>query len=182
MSYDWPGNVRELEHVIEQALVTTPGAVIEPENLPSQIVTRHDEPFGLDFDHRRPLPEITNELTSRIERAVSQERPREIPRSRRALRQALRAFAAQHQRKTPPVSDRQARVQDRDGKAPAARAGVVEVAASRVDTGQHTPTTCLNSARVSQTMLVTTRVLERALILWAFRHGASGCLILAWPP
>ena len=69
MSYDWPGNVRELEHVIEQALVTTPGAMVEPENLPSQIVTRHDEPFGLDFDHRRPLPDITNELTSRIERA-----------------------------------------------------------------------------------------------------------------
>jgi two-component system, NtrC family, response regulator AtoC len=69
MSYDWPGNVRELEHVIEQATVTTPGPLIEPENLPPQIVARHDEPFTLDFDHRRPLPEITAELTGRIERA-----------------------------------------------------------------------------------------------------------------
>jgi two-component system, NtrC family, response regulator AtoC len=67
LSYDWPGNVRELEHVIEQATVTTPGAVIEPANLPNQIVARHEEPFSLDFDLGRPLPDITNELTCRIE-------------------------------------------------------------------------------------------------------------------
>jgi DNA-binding NtrC family response regulator len=67
LSYDWPGNVRELEHVTEQATVTTPGSVIEPENLPAQIVACHDEPFSLDFDHRRPLPEITAEFTQRIE-------------------------------------------------------------------------------------------------------------------
>jgi two-component system, NtrC family, response regulator AtoC len=67
LSYDWPGNVRELEHLIEQASVTTPGSVIEPENLPAQIVARHDAPFSLEFDHHRPLPEITAELTSRIE-------------------------------------------------------------------------------------------------------------------
>ena len=72
MSYDWPGNVRELEHVIEQATVTTPGPLIEPENLPPQIVARHDEPFSLDFDHRRPLAEITSDFTSRIERAYLQ--------------------------------------------------------------------------------------------------------------
>jgi two-component system NtrC family response regulator len=72
LSYDWPGNVRELEHVIEQAMVTSPGPVIEPENLPPQIVARHDEPFTLDFDHRRPLPEITAEFTRRIECAYLQ--------------------------------------------------------------------------------------------------------------
>jgi two-component system, NtrC family, response regulator AtoC len=72
LSYDWPGNVRELEHVIEQAMVTTSGPVIEPENLPPQIVARHDEPFTLDFDHHRPLPEITAEFTRRIECAYLQ--------------------------------------------------------------------------------------------------------------
>jgi two-component system NtrC family response regulator len=71
-SYDWPGNVRELEHVIEQAIVTTPVPIVAPENLPPQIVARHDEPFTLDFDHHRPLPEITAEFTSRIERAYLQ--------------------------------------------------------------------------------------------------------------
>jgi DNA-binding NtrC family response regulator len=72
LTYDWPGNVRELEHVVEQATVTTPGPVIEPENLPPQIVARHEEPFSLDFDPRRPLPEITAEFTQRIERAYLQ--------------------------------------------------------------------------------------------------------------
>jgi two-component system response regulator AtoC len=67
--YDWPGNVRELEHVVEQMVVTTPGPVIEPENLPPQIVATREEPFGLDFDIRRPLQSITDELTERIERA-----------------------------------------------------------------------------------------------------------------
>jgi two-component system NtrC family response regulator len=69
LRYDWPGNVRELEHVVEQAVVTTPGSVVEPENLPPQIVATHEEPFSLDFDHHRPLQEITGEFTSRIERA-----------------------------------------------------------------------------------------------------------------
>ncbi len=67
--YDWPGNVRELEHVIEQVVVTTPGPQIEPENLPAQIVSIHEEPFSLDFDLQRPLQEITDELTERVERA-----------------------------------------------------------------------------------------------------------------
>ena len=66
--YDWPGNVRELEHLVEQMVVTTPAPVIEPENLPPQVVAIHQEPFGLDFDLRRPLQTITDELTERIER------------------------------------------------------------------------------------------------------------------
>jgi two-component system NtrC family response regulator len=67
--YEWPGNVRELEHVIEQVVVTTPGPVIEPENLPSHVVSTRDEPFSLDFDLGRPLQRITDELTERVERA-----------------------------------------------------------------------------------------------------------------
>ncbi|MGC8642946.1 MAG: helix-turn-helix domain-containing protein, partial [Isosphaeraceae bacterium] len=67
--YDWPGNVRELEHVIEQMMVTTSGPVIEPENLPPQIVPHREEPFSLEFDHKRPLQELTDEFTQRIERA-----------------------------------------------------------------------------------------------------------------
>ncbi len=72
LSYDWPGNVRELEHVLEQATVTTPGPVIEPDNLPPQIVRHHDEPFSLEFDPNRKLPEITAEFVRRIECAYLQ--------------------------------------------------------------------------------------------------------------
>ncbi len=67
--YDWPGNVRQLEHMIEQVVVTTRGPVIGPDDLPPQIVTTREEPFSLDFDLRRPLQEITEELTERVERA-----------------------------------------------------------------------------------------------------------------
>jgi two-component system response regulator AtoC len=70
--YEWPGNVRELEHVVEQMVVTTAGPEIEPDNLPPQIVATREEPFSLDFDHRRPLQDITDELTERIERAYLQ--------------------------------------------------------------------------------------------------------------
>ncbi len=70
--YEWPGNVRELEHVIEQIVVTTPSSVIEPENLPGQVVSTCEEPFSLDFDLQRPLQAITDELTERIERAYLQ--------------------------------------------------------------------------------------------------------------
>jgi two-component system NtrC family response regulator len=69
LRYDWPGNIRELEHVIELMVVTTPGPVIEPENLPDEIVPQREEPFSLDFDHLRPLQELTEEFTQRIERA-----------------------------------------------------------------------------------------------------------------
>jgi two-component system NtrC family response regulator len=69
MRYEWPGNVRELEHLIEQVVVTTSGAVIEPVNLPPQIVSSREEPFSLDFDLQRPLQSITDELTERVERA-----------------------------------------------------------------------------------------------------------------
>jgi len=69
LRYDWPGNVRELDNLIEQMVVTTPGPVIEPENLPSHILPLREEPFSLDFDHNRPLAELTDEFIQRIERA-----------------------------------------------------------------------------------------------------------------
>ena len=39
---------------------------------PPQIVSTREEPFSLDFDLHRPLQEITDELTERIERAYLQ--------------------------------------------------------------------------------------------------------------
>jgi len=50
-------------------VVTTPGPLIEPDNLPPQIVPLREEPFCLDFDHSRPLQELTEQFTQRIERA-----------------------------------------------------------------------------------------------------------------
>ncbi len=67
--YEWPGNVRELEHLVEQLVVTTPGAEILPEDLPDHLISTREEPFSLQFDLGRPLQDITDELTERIERA-----------------------------------------------------------------------------------------------------------------
>ena len=67
--YEWPGNVRELEHLIEQLVVTTAGTEIGPDDLPEHLVSTREEPFSLEFDVNRPLQDITDELTERIERA-----------------------------------------------------------------------------------------------------------------
>ncbi len=117
--YDWPGNVRELEHVVEQMVVTTSGPEIEPENLPPQIVSTREEPFGLDFDHRRPLQAITDELTERIERVYLQrvlEKHRgRIDRcaehcglSRRSISEKLRRYGIDKSEFKPHVASRRA--------------------------------------------------------------------------
>ena len=59
----------------------------------------------------RPLQEITDELTERIERAYLHPRAGEVPRPDRPLRRALRPVAAEHQREAPPLPDRQGRLQ-----------------------------------------------------------------------
>ncbi len=46
MKYPWPGNVRELQNIIERLVITTKGAVILPENLPSFI---HETTSGIDI-------------------------------------------------------------------------------------------------------------------------------------
>ena len=67
--YDWPGNVRELEHLVEQLAITAPGENIRVEHLPAEIADdADDDRLDLDFDVRRPLHEITRELTEQIER------------------------------------------------------------------------------------------------------------------
>ena len=66
--YEWPGNVRELEHLVEQLVVTTPGAEILPADLPDYVVSTREEPFSLEFELGRRLQDITDELTERIER------------------------------------------------------------------------------------------------------------------
>jgi two-component system response regulator AtoC len=68
--YDWPGNVRELEHLVEQLVITAPDDVVRVEHLPPYLADGPDEgALDLGFDVRRPLHEITRELTERIERS-----------------------------------------------------------------------------------------------------------------
>ena len=48
--------------------MTSPGPIVEPDHLPRSIVATREEPLSLDFDVDRPLQEITDELTQRVER------------------------------------------------------------------------------------------------------------------
>jgi two-component system, NtrC family, response regulator AtoC len=118
--YEWPGNVRELEHVLEQAVVTTPGGVIAPENLPPHIISTREQPFSLDFDPQRPLQSITDELTERIERAylirVLEQYQGRIDRcaahcglSRRSISEKLRRYRIDKADYKPAASRRRAR-------------------------------------------------------------------------
>lgn len=43
LKYSWPGNIRELQNMIERLVITTKGAVILPENLPSFILDEDEK-------------------------------------------------------------------------------------------------------------------------------------------
>jgi transcriptional regulator with PAS, ATPase and Fis domain len=50
-SYAWPGNVRELENVIERLIVTAPGDVVTPKDLPLELHTQRS--FSVRPKHER---------------------------------------------------------------------------------------------------------------------------------
>ncbi len=43
-AYAWPGNIRQLENVIERAVVIAEGPVVTPNELPSELLDRSDDP------------------------------------------------------------------------------------------------------------------------------------------
>jgi DNA-binding NtrC family response regulator len=67
LHYRWPGNIRELENAIERACVTALGEVIQPENLPPEVLTPSapKAPFSIDLD--KPLPDLLRDLTAEVE-------------------------------------------------------------------------------------------------------------------
>jgi DNA-binding NtrC family response regulator len=68
LNYSWPGNIRELENAIERACVTSRDAVIEPSNLPAEVVAPNKikSPFTIDLS--KPLTEHLQEMTAQIEK------------------------------------------------------------------------------------------------------------------
>jgi two-component system response regulator AtoC len=53
--YHWPGNVRELENVIERVAVTSPGAMIQADDLPLEIRLRQGTAFRPKKERRRTV-------------------------------------------------------------------------------------------------------------------------------
>ena len=69
MRCPWAGNVRQLENAIERACVTAREGVIEPANLPPDVVRPpgSGKPHPLQVDLTRPLPEQLAALTAAFE-------------------------------------------------------------------------------------------------------------------
>ncbi|CAN5853732.1 sigma-54 dependent transcriptional regulator [soil metagenome] len=68
LRYPWPGNVRELENAIKAAVALADGSVIHRDNLPPSIAPRPGRGGSSLIDIDRPLPEVTEDLVSQVER------------------------------------------------------------------------------------------------------------------
>lgn len=72
--YDWPGNVRQLENTVERILVSSSGAIIEEDDLPSEITGRasngHEEIDIYSKNYKELLAEYDNKI---ITAALSKE-------------------------------------------------------------------------------------------------------------
>ena len=70
LNHPWPGNVRELENAIKAAVAMADGSVIHRDALPATVAPRAGRPDGgaALIDIERPLPVVTDDLVSRVER------------------------------------------------------------------------------------------------------------------
>jgi DNA-binding NtrC family response regulator len=70
LAHHWPGNVRELENAIKAAVAMADGPIIHRDALPASVAPRPGgmpaSPSLIDVD--RPLPDLTEELISCVER------------------------------------------------------------------------------------------------------------------
>jgi DNA-binding NtrC family response regulator len=67
LNYRWPGNIRELENAIERACVTSMANVINPENLPPEILGTDGPPLPYKIDLSQPLTELLRQINEDVE-------------------------------------------------------------------------------------------------------------------
>ncbi len=72
LNYPWPGNIRELENAVERSCVTSMEGVINPENLPPDILTPTTPRAGFRINLDKPLPQLLTEMTADVERQYIQ--------------------------------------------------------------------------------------------------------------
>ena len=70
LAHTWPGHVRELENAIKAAVAMADGSVIHRDALPASVAPRARKPASANslIDIERPLPELTSDLISQVER------------------------------------------------------------------------------------------------------------------
>jgi DNA-binding NtrC family response regulator len=70
LEHTWPGHVRELENAIKSAVALAEGSTIHRDALPATVAPRARRLPGAHtlIDIERPLPDLTNDLISQVER------------------------------------------------------------------------------------------------------------------
>src|SRR5262245_47539542 len=68
LQHAWPGNIRELENAIERACVTARGPMIEPHDLPPEVLKPRRPSPSWKVDLNRLLPELLQEATAELEK------------------------------------------------------------------------------------------------------------------
>ncbi len=70
-TYTWPGNIRELQNVVQNLILTTPGTVIFPENMPAFLSPSATTAMGLGVTEARhaetPVSEAANATAVSLE-------------------------------------------------------------------------------------------------------------------
>lgn len=70
MEYSWPGNVRELANAVEQAMVMSPGPLIERQSLPAEVQAGSREAGRSDDDVSECAPPLKEIIEGHIRRAL----------------------------------------------------------------------------------------------------------------
>jgi DNA-binding NtrC family response regulator len=67
LNYRWPGNIRELENAVERACVTTMNNIINPENLPPEVLGTDSPALPYKIDLGQPLNDLIREINEDVE-------------------------------------------------------------------------------------------------------------------
>ena len=87
-SYSWPGNVRELKNIIQRAVVTCPGDILDPSHLPKRLRNCRNEDITMTIRIGMSMEEVEKELIIRTMEYTGRNRTRTsqiLGISRRAL-------------------------------------------------------------------------------------------------
>ncbi|MBM9614857.1 sigma-54-dependent Fis family transcriptional regulator [Desulfobulbus rhabdoformis] len=94
-SYPWPGNVRELKNVIQRAVITSTGDILERKELPPRISKFRNEDVKVVVRVGMTLEEVEKEIIARTLEHTSQNRTQAsdiLGISRRSLYNKMRKF------------------------------------------------------------------------------------------
>ncbi|MCJ8502885.1 sigma-54-dependent transcriptional regulator [Desulfatitalea alkaliphila] len=94
-AYAWPGNVRELKNVIQRAVISCPGDILEPAQLPARISRLQNEDMTMTIRIGMSMEEVQKELIARTLQYTNYNRTRAseiLGISRRSLYTKIQRF------------------------------------------------------------------------------------------